>query len=464
MATSLPTTQPAPSWIRPRTRRFVVIGLLVALPCSLYGGYRLFDWLRDRSLMAEAESAADAADPGWRLSELEARRAAVPDEENGALCVLAASELMHRPIPNDIAWNSLEDTPTWRHLSEAQKGMLRDLVRADAAALAEAQKLADLPRGRFTVEWKGSALTEHPPHLWRARDVTWLLHCGSWLRAAEGDFQGALVDCRAAWNAGRSFGDEPFLPSQASRLSCRADALFMLERILGQGQPPPEALRGLIGPLLDEDREPLELIAWRGERAAYYEMIEASRAGQIHDVTSLDMTRPDARVRTLDTMNRMVEIAKLPEGEQISRLQELWATLPAPDKKRPDLGVTTARSEFNTMVSFRLKWQRQQARLRCAVTALAAERYRAMHDGHWPQMLADLTPDPLPEILIDPFDGQPLRYRHDDESPSIIIYSVGTDGKDDGGRVDDPNVFLRTDIGIRVWDLGRRNRFPEVPD
>jgi len=314
------------------------------------------------------------------------------------------------------------------------------------------------------VEWKGSALTEQPPHLWRARDVTWLLHCDSWLKAAEGDFEGALVDCRAAWNAGRSFGDEPFLPSQASRLGCRSDVIFMLERILGQGQPPPEALCGLIGPLLDEDREPLELIAWRGERAAYYEMIEASRAGQITDETSLDMSRPDARARTLDTMNRMVEIAKLPEEGQLQRLQELWATLPAPDKKRPNLGMATARSEFNTMVTFRLKWQRQQARLRCAATALAAERYRATHDGRWPQKLADLTPDPLPEILIDPFDGQPLRYRHDDDRPSIIIYSVGTDGKDDGGRIDDPNIFLRTDIGIRVWDVHRRNQSPIEPE
>src|SRR5262249_33451841 len=250
------------------------------------------------------------------------------------------------------------------------------LLRTDAAALAEARKLADLPRGRFTVEWKGSALTEHPPHLWRARDVTWLLHCDSWLKAAEGDFEGALVDCRAAWNAGRSFGDELLLPAQASRLSCRSDALFMLERILGQGQPAPEALRGLIGPLLDEDREPLELIAWRGERASYYELIEANRAGQIHDVTSGELSRPDPRARTLDTLNRMVEIAKLPEADQPQRLQELWTTLPALDKNRPNLGVAVARSEFNTMITFRLKWQRQQARLRCAAAALAAERYR----------------------------------------------------------------------------------------
>src|SRR5207248_4315036 len=91
-----------------------------------------------------------------------------------------------------------------------------------------------------------------------------------------------------------------------------------------------------------------------------------------------------------------------------------------------------------------------QARLRCAATALAAESYRQTHEGRWPQKLSDLTPLPLPDLLMDPYDGKPLRYSIQDQS--VVIYSVGPDLVDDGGRIDHPNLFLCTDIGIRMWN------------
>jgi len=41
-------------------------------------------------------------------------------------------------------------------------------------------------------------------------------------------------------------------------------------------------------------------------------------------------------------------------------------------------------------------------------------------------------PDILSEVPTDPFSGNPLIYR---KTPSgFIVYSVGSNGKDDGGR------------------------------
>jgi hypothetical protein len=63
------------------------------------------------------------------------------------------------------------------------------------------------------------------------------------------------------------------------------------------------------------------------------------------------------------------------------------------------------------------------------VFALAA--YRADH-GAYPAELAALGPKYLPAIPEDPFSGAPIRYKR--EGAGYMLYSVGPNGKDDGGR------------------------------
>lgn len=66
-----------------------------------------------------------------------------------------------------------------------------------------------------------------------------------------------------------------------------------------------------------------------------------------------------------------------------------------------------------------------------ARAAVAIERFRLRH-GKLPATLDALTPEFLYEVPLDPFDGQPLRYRID---PSEYkVYSVGVDGIDQGGQ------------------------------
>lgn len=61
--------------------------------------------------------------------------------------------------------------------------------------------------------------------------------------------------------------------------------------------------------------------------------------------------------------------------------------------------------------------------------------------GVYPATLDALTPNLLPSIPPDIFDGAPLRYALVDGSP--VIYSVGVDRKDDGGRAPkNPNAGL----------------------
>ena len=69
--------------------------------------------------------------------------------------------------------------------------------------------------------------------------------------------------------------------------------------------------------------------------------------------------------------------------------------------------------------------------LRCAV---AVARYRRAHGKAWPGSLAELVPDILPSVPVDPYDGKPLRY----DATRHLLWSAGSDLRDDGGRLPPP--------------------------
>lgn len=73
-----------------------------------------------------------------------------------------------------------------------------------------------------------------------------------------------------------------------------------------------------------------------------------------------------------------------------------------------------------------------------AVTALALRRCE-LAQGKLPATLQELVPKFLSALPVDPCDGQPLRYRRNDDG-TFLLYSVGLDGKDDGGNAAPVNL------------------------
>jgi len=71
-----------------------------------------------------------------------------------------------------------------------------------------------------------------------------------------------------------------------------------------------------------------------------------------------------------------------------------------------------------------------QAKERFIITTLAVRLFR-MEKGRWPENLDELVPEYLENVPLDPFGLKPLRYKK--REGKWIIYSIGPDGKDDGG-------------------------------
>ncbi len=75
---------------------------------------------------------------------------------------------------------------------------------------------------------------------------------------------------------------------------------------------------------------------------------------------------------------------------------------------------------------------------RILITAIALERYRIKY-GSYPNSLTQLSPEFLKAVPVDFMDGQPLRYRRTSDG-HFILYSVGLDCVDDGGKPPVPDA------------------------
>lgn len=73
-----------------------------------------------------------------------------------------------------------------------------------------------------------------------------------------------------------------------------------------------------------------------------------------------------------------------------------------------------------------------QTQQQMVLAALGIERYR-LRTGKLPSSLSALVPDYLKTIPHDFMDGKDLKYRLQPDTKSFVLYSVGHDGKDDGG-------------------------------
>jgi hypothetical protein len=81
----------------------------------------------------------------------------------------------------------------------------------------------------------------------------------------------------------------------------------------------------------------------------------------------------------------------------------------------------------------RSRWFLSRVDLRATRAVLAVKLWKMKH-GRWPESLEQLVPDFLPTVPDDPFTRapEPLKYARDDDH--FIVYSVGADGMDEGGR------------------------------
>ncbi|MBN1362427.1 MAG: hypothetical protein JW993_17660 [Sedimentisphaerales bacterium] len=267
------------------------------------------------------------------------------------------------------------------------------------------------------------------PNLRWPRDCTRLLEWEMLYHAQQGDTYSAVRSFASMSRLSDSFYGAPTLLLHLVRMSCLSTSLVGLEWTLNAV------------PLADEQLRQLDDMLVRTSAALDFTAVLVSERCAI-----IDMYRDPAllsslvgsgwvvkfpgtvRIGLLDTLDYMVEAieaSKLPPAQRISKLRAIGA-------KQQELPFWHFLSKDTAPALRRVAELdlRLQAHIELARTALAIERYR-LATGDVPERLEDLVPGYLDAVPLDPFDGQPLRYRR--TRPGYRLHSIMEDGQDNGG-------------------------------
>lgn len=468
---------PGRRWRRRVVRSLIVLAILaVCLPVALSLYLRVVGGNRLKAAVRDADR-----DGAWRWDEIQAEHTALPGTQTSASAIDAVAKALPDPWPPraSAAGFATDDSSLLERvrnqdppvpLGPGLRTELREELAKVSQARAEARLLADRPPGGYPLASPEAYLTGTLPRYANGRRVVSLLYLDVQLLAAEGNLSEALRSFWAMVNIGRALDNDPTFTGLAFRIACRR--LSALERIMAQGECAPADLEAVQKMLAAEDAggpRPL-LAAFRGERALQHEMMDWFDRGDADRLAGAGLTGAtgvdhwfkagwlqENHALALEFLNEAVAIGRLPEEEQVGRFEQLDRKVKATRASewppgRYALGCLSAPGISRLADAF----FRTQAELRCAIVALAVERYR-LANGHWPESLDRVTPALLARVPADPYDQERLRFRR--VGDALVIYSVGPDRTDNGGALERKSSDLKDkDLGFRLWDVGRRGR------
>ena len=269
---------------KPRRRRWWLRGLLALAVLALVflGIYWYLEAAARRDWDA-AVAETDALDPRWRLEDIEADRAKIPDEENSALAMINASAkggaIFVSGAPNYE--RILDRVPQTTHLNPQQTELIRGKLARIGVGLGLARQLKDMPRSRFPInyseDWTNTRI-DHHNHVRRLADWLWHDAC---LLAHDQKGDDGVQSCLAMLNTGRSLADEPTQYNLLVRINIQIRAVIILERILAQTSATEPTLERMQAALLDESKQTKLVTEIRAERAGNHHLVENVRAGKV---------------------------------------------------------------------------------------------------------------------------------------------------------------------------------------
>lgn len=453
--------------VKPKRRWRYWLTAFVALVVAVYT--TLF--FRGRLALNGALAKLDRDDPGWRMADLEATRPKLPDDRNSAVTLGRIRAMTPQGFPNSDDDKALSELTPNVVLTAEQLAALGRLTNLDPAIVGLLRQLSEQPQGHFDLNWSNGVSGMSLDIMQTVRGSANLIRYSLEVRLAAGDAAGAIQLLKALANTASSISDEPTLIAQLVRMSVHAVRINSLERAIAMTEFSGDDLRSIQADLESIDREPLLTRVIRGERAFIHETLNLVASGSPTELANLiDVnTTADymnglyfryiagftaARIALLDYLTEAVTLAKMPEAEHS---KDLWAALEKRSAELPPLFRTVVPAVTGAAEAVR----RQRARTRCAIVAVAAERFR-LANGRWPHDIAELvSAGLLSAVPTDPYDGKPLRFVA--KSGKWHVYSIGSDRTDDGGAIDPlRGTVPGTDLVFRLWLPEQRRQPPPV--
>jgi hypothetical protein len=402
------------------------------------------------------------------FAELDAQYPPIPDGENAGILLVEAG-FAWRPSGNtNLPTDSLPASYP-RQGQAWSAGMMkatREELEANADSLAQIHAALERPRSYYPVLRGGVYNGSHRLPLRKAFEN---LILEARYAAEIGDSERAVRAIIAALRAARTLEEEPLFNGYSFRILLGRRALEAAEAALSRTRFTDDQLgrlqaacilaeaTGHLGRVLVGERV-LKLEALHDSYRTLLLSSSPPVGWQDHlEAVVLDLgdfcglKQRDIEYH-LDRLDELAEAAALPRSAAPTRQRQFVAKL------QELFGM----SSWLHPLAMQERWRLQQilptelgwlARLRSARTASAIERWRLAHGGILPASLNELVPGYLVAVPEDPMDGKPLRYRPRSPAPGYVVYGIGEDGVDDGGKERGPG--LHQDKGDHTFTVAR---------
>jgi hypothetical protein len=305
-------------------------------------------------------------------------------------------------------------------LSEETIKQINEYVAANAESMNILTQAFSRTRCRYPIKrarHDNNLIEYASDHLHHIKPCSYLFLFECILHLDKGELDQSVSAFRKSVRVACSLDQEPLLLSQLVRVACLLTAMEVLKGILSC-RPIPDITIKEIDSILDSIYSPRSMLrGFVGDRCVTYDLFDQMFIMGLREkpqLVWLKYYRPVIKALEADATYAELMKALNTATNDVKRIHGVMSA----DEFLPSFYASVVNG-FNL-----------EARHRAAKAALAVERYRLVHNV-LPNQLSDLVPDFLTAVPMDPFDGASLRYKK--LAKGYVIYSVGMDGKDDGG-------------------------------
>ena len=419
-----------------KTKKFLtLIGLVLFVIIVLALGVRtVFNFTTGKKLQAYLEKAKSEG----TVISLKDLAPSCDDSDNAALLWKAAEALFITPDTEGktLINQTIENFFYGRPLQEESRARLAPLIERNRKVLDLIVEAAGRPCFRFG-DGEKRAYSIDPATVVKMIFAIRLLGSDVVLRAEAGQVQAALEQLRQGMQFIRKKIDEPLIINNLVALSNMKSLLNCFGQIIRGREMDPAIPSAWI--------KELDLEAWR---TRFWRCVETERAlaletglGVVNgnkDILGAEargnrlfywLIRPIQKLQIIWVQDMFKESNKM-ASMPYYQIKALTKEKQAMRKSAPWYFKLSALllADFQSVF---LKEATLEAMMLTTKAGLACKIYKN-ETGHYPENLDALVPELMGTVPIDPFTGKPLIYRLQDGG--ALIYSVGSNEKDDEGR------------------------------
>ncbi len=444
--------QPGSRW-KPWRRRVSLGALALSV---LLVGWRL---ILNRLLAAEMAAIHERNYP-VTLAELDRWYPRVPVQENSALVFRKAFASLSGQFNPSFLLNdkSVDAPPSIESPGDPDKQTVADYLCGNNEALTLLHQASTIPRSRFPINLGRLSIMPYP-HVVNVVRSAYLLQADAANHTDDSNPELALLSVQSSFALSQSLAKEPLVRSHLARIDSQTIAVSSLQHVLNKTSLTDEQLSNLAAALEKADDQRGLARAFIGQRCIGIYSFDRMR--DTTDLTALPVnrTRPLSQRLLINAAvffsspQYLYESCGLLQWDELHYLQLMdryiqAAQMDFPERIGAALALRQSIEQRDGLHALSHGWLRGMngsrvivkdatvtARLRSARIAIAIERFRISHDHQPPRTLAELTLFGSSGVPIDPFDGQPLRYKKLD--PGYVVYSVGEKINGTGSGQDD---------------------------